>query len=559
MNYLNIFQDACNSRLLTKLKIRFDEYRNNILWIIVTKYCDMNNIPVIYKLREDINIDRLKNELIEINCFVDICQVNQLYKKLAKTIFQCLSSCDFNDLRKNRQTSVKLYIEYIFSILNLYLANCKYFQEYYLSYIFSEIFTAAFKYTSKSQNENYIDLVIQYVTKYNLPSEDFFNLFLTGLNKDDFVLKFKNIQLEEGIKNIDDKETIKNLINKLIQRKKKKKKSKKTKNSEKNKEIKNQPEIKDIKLSESLSKNDESKDIQDSSNKSINLIENEEIKKRNNLTDAHEKEDNKVKKQMQKSVSNNDSNKYCESSKLKDDFNVREENSINSLDALQKEISNLRIKYSELEKANITMVSNLQKEKADMNSQLINMNSKIINMDDEISNLKEEINDLNDENGNMQSEISSLNLKVKKANEDECKLNKLIEIISFRDLTKRMLDNMIEYVEDKDKKIFNGISKRKEKLKIINEKFNFKDIQYMQRAIDELKEKYYNSNILSHVPDYVQSIQEKPYGLISDPEGRIAKKYYKIMIESKDERVLDFMINHLYIKKEIKSIYFDKK
>lgn len=227
MNYLNIFQDVCNSRLLTKLKIRFDEYRNNMLWIIVTKYCDMNNIPVIYKLREDINIDKLKNELIEINCFVDICQVNQLYKKLAKTIFQCLSSCDFNDLRKNRQTSVKLYIEYIFSILNLYLANCKYFQEYYLSYIFSEIFTAAFKYTSKNQNENYIDLVIHYVTKYNLPSEDFFNLFLTGLNKDDFVMKFKNIQLEEGIKNIDDKKTIKNLINKMIQRKKKKKKSKK--------------------------------------------------------------------------------------------------------------------------------------------------------------------------------------------------------------------------------------------------------------------------------------------------------------------------------------------
>lgn len=81
----------------------------------------------------------------------------------------------------------------------------------------------------------------------------------------------------------------------------------------------------------------------------------------------------------------------------------------------------------------------------------------------------------------------------------------------------------------------------------------------MQRAFDELKEKYYNPNILSHVPDYVQSIQEKSYGLIFDPDGRIAKKYYKIMIKSKDERVFDSMINHLYIKKENKSIYFNKK
>ena len=59
---------------------------------------------------------------------------------------------------------------------------------------------------------------------------------------------------------------------------------------------------------------------------------------------------------MQKSVSNNDSNNNCELSKLKNDFNVREENSINLLDMLQKEISNVRIKYSELEKANTTMV-----------------------------------------------------------------------------------------------------------------------------------------------------------------------------------------------------------
>ena len=83
---------------------------------------------------------------------------------------------------------------------------------------------------------------------------------------------------------------------------------------------------------------------------------------------------------------------------------------------------------------------------------------------------------------------------------------------------------MIGYVKEKDENLLNGISKRKEKLKVIIKKFNFKDIRYMRNAIDELN-----------------------------------YKYYKIMIESKDERILDFMINHLFIRNEIKSIYLDSK
>lgn len=580
-NYINILHDVCDNNLLIKLKMKYDIHRNKMLWSIVTNYCNMHNITVINKLHEDIDIDELKNQLIEINCFVDICQVNHLYKKLAKTIFQCLSSCDFKDLRKNRATLVKDFIENIFVSLNLYLENDMYSQEYYLSYIFSQIFSNAYEYTSKYQNENYVDFVIQYVSTYNLPSEDFFDLFLTGLDKENFVVKFNNIQLEDKI-NIDDKDTIKNLIAKMLPGNKKKKKSKKAKSSNRNKKIKNQPEEKDIKLSENLSKNEESKDNQDVSEKPINQIENEENKKKNNLTEIHE-EKNKVKDETQNSVSNNDLNNNCELLKIKNDSNIQIENPINSLDSLQKEFTNFKIKYSELEKANEAMlydISILKKEKANMNSKIsnlenekINMNSKIselikeksvtedkiINLNDEISNLKEEINDLNNNNGQMQNQITSLNSKVKKAIEDAGNLNRLIEIISFRDLTKRMLDNMIRYVKEKDENILNGISKRKEKLKIIFEKFNFKDIPYMRPAIVELSRKYYNSNILSHVPDYVQSIKKKPYGLISDSEGNIAKKYYQIMIESKDERILDFMINNLYIRKEIISIYLDKK
>ena len=473
-NYINIFQDICDNDLLIKLKMKYDIHRNKMLWSIVTKYCNMYNITVINELHEDINIDELKIQLIEINCFSDICQVNHLYKKLAKTIFQCLSSCDFKDLRKNRPTCVKNFIENIFVSLNLYLENDRYSQEYYLSYIFSQIFSNAYEYTSKYFNENYIDFVLQYVSTYNLPPEDFFDLFMTGLDKENFVSKFKNIQLKDKI-NINDKDTIKNLVDEMLFGKKKKKKNKKAKSSNKNKEIKNQPEEKYIKLSESQSKNDEIKDYQDESKKSINKIENEETKKKNNLTEIHEEEENKVKNKTQNSVSNNDSYNNCELIKIKKDSNIQIENPNNSLASLQKEFSDFKSKLSELDKKNKDIsydisilkkenadmnskISELEKEKIDMNSKItklekenaymnskisklekgkIDTDNKIINLNDEISNLKEEINDLKDDNGQMKNQISSLNSKVEKAIEDTGRLNKFIEKIIFRDLIKK--------------------------------------------------------------------------------------------------------------------------
>lgn len=473
-NYINIFQDICDNDLLIKLKMKYDIHRNKMLWSIVTKYCNMYNITVINELHEDINIDELKIQLIEINCFSDICQVNHLYKKLAKTIFQCLSSCDFKDLRKNRPTCVKSFIENIFVSLNLYLENDRYSQEYYLSYMFSKIFSNAYEYTSKYFNENYIDFVVQYVSTYNLPPEDFFDLFMTGLDKENFVSKFKNIQLKDKI-NINDKDTIKNLVDEMLFGKKKKKKNKKAKSSYKNKEIKNQPEEKYIKLTESQSKNNERKDYQDESKKSINKIENEETKKKNNLTEIHEEEENKVKNKTQNSVSNNDSYNNCELIKIKKDSNIQIENPNNSLASLQKEFSDFKRKLSELDKKNKDIsydisilkkenadmnskISELEKEKIDMNSKItklekenadmnskisklekgkIDTDNKIINLNDEISNLKEEINDLKDDYGQMKNQISSLNSKVEKAIEDTGRLNKFIEKIIFRDLIKK--------------------------------------------------------------------------------------------------------------------------
>ena len=78
----------------------------------------------------------------------------------------------------------------------------------------------------------------------------------------------------------------------------------------------------------------------------------------------------------------------------------------------------------------------------------------------------------------------------------------------------------------------------------------------MKKPIAEIAKGYYNSNILSHVPNIVTIILGQPFGLLKDPVGDISKKYYNITVESKGEEVFDFIQKKLNIKNEIEKLYF---
>ena len=138
-------------------------------------------------------------------------------------------------------------------------------------------------------------------------------------------------------------------------------------------------------------------------------------------------------------------------------------------------------------------------------------------------------------------------------------MKKSLEIISFRDLTKKILDNMIKYVDKNDKTLLKGLTKRKDKLNEIKQKYKYNGIYFMKKPIEEIIEKYYSSNSKSHEPKIVQIIKAKPYGLALEPEKEISKKFLSVMIDSKSEEAFHFIKNNLGLEKEITDLYLKKK
>ena len=169
--------------------------------------------------------------------------------------------------------------------------------------------------------------------------------------------------------------------------------------------------------------------------------------------------------------------------------------------------------------------------------------------------LKMNIDLLNEKYIDIQELNDSLNIKMEKLQEKIHVMNLDLQRISFRDLSKVIFNSMIDYINKKNKFLLKGLSKRKDKLYKINANFNFKDIEFMRMPFKEIVDRYYNSNSRSHVPEIVNYFKRQPYGLNPDPAGKILKKYYEIMIDSKQEEVLNFLSNTLNLNNEINTLY----
>ena len=161
------------------------------------------------------------------------------------------------------------------------------------------------------------------------------------------------------------------------------------------------------------------------------------------------------------------------------------------------------------------------------NIELDKMKNEIFEMKEKNEESETKIEELKSENEEFQSEIEELrsenikkDIKIDKLSQDIKEMKKSLEIISFRDLTKKILDNMIKYVDKNDKTLLKGLTKRKDKLNEIKQKYKYKynGIYFMKKPIEEIIEKYYSSNSKSHVPKIVQIIKAKPYGLVLEPE-----------------------------------------
>ena len=63
----------------------------------------------------------------------------------------------------------------------------------------------------------------------------------------------------------------------------------------------------------------------------------------------------------------------------------------------------------------------------------------------------------------------------------------------------------------------------------------------MRKQISEIVEKYYNSNIASHIPKIFYKANETPFDLLKDPMEIFIKRFYQIIIDSKSDNASNFI------------------
>ena len=545
--FLNFISDDKSNNIIKELRSKYNTKKKKSLLHIIINYCNFVKIPVLFHYENDKFDPKIYMiELDELKCVSEVCSKSKKFHRFVQTLYECIHN--FQNLGKGRQKKVKEFIRDIFILLNIFLGTNDSLEDSILDDIYEEIYKAAYNYTSNDFNQNYIDFVISYVTKYHLTKSDFFHLFMGGLVQKNFKNTFTNLKLDT-VKDINNEKDIKELINMIYERKKKKK------NISENllyidNHNNNSMESQNKQLSESLLKNEDkeqpkkiSKEPDDNKN-CIKYEENKDNYTKENNDDKTNKWDENMKEKQKENESKNIYDKIYKA--LAQDFNNKFNQLENKISVLEKE-----------NKKNSEQISVMEKENKKKSKQISVLEKENKKKSDQISELKEEIGDLNEDNNFLNEENRRNKIEILKTSGELDSLNKRIDIISFRDLSKRILDNMITFVSENNKNIFIGLNKRKEKLKKLNEKYNFKGIEYMKIPIEEMTKNYYDSNIISHVPKIVDIFRRQPFGLNGDPAEDIAKRFFNITIKSKDNNVLIFMKEHLFLKKEIEKLYLN--
>ena len=335
--YRKLLENIGKNQIITLLKSNYEKEREKSLWYILTDYCTINHIPVLYKYsKSEIDPKKFFIDISELKCFVDLCKSNTSFEKFIQTIYNFVK--DSRDTKNNKPAKLQRFIEEIFIMLNICLENCESWEDRFLYSAYDEIYKMAFNYTSDNFDENYTDFVVHYKVKYNLNNGDFFHLFFNGLIKENFCDTFPNLQLKENI-NVNDEKNIQILINNISKRK-----NKKTKKNKKVNEIPKEKinEINEIKQSESsLSKHESINDKKGQPPK-------EEKKEQKQLSSINES-DNCFELLKKKIIEEMNIKFNIELDKMKNEFfEMRKENN-----DVKKKIEELHSEIEELKSENI--------------------------------------------------------------------------------------------------------------------------------------------------------------------------------------------------------------
>ena len=213
--YANIFIDLNNIQLIRELEYKYEKKIKQKLWFILTSYCEYYSINVPFTYVNDKSNSQIKvmKGIRELKCYAELCSVNLLYNKLINIMYIYLK--DFIDIRSNKNENIKLFIEEMFYLLNFYFKAPNFWEDFNLSIIIGNIYQKAYDFTTQSFDQNYFDFIINYIMRFDIPSNEFIFLFFKGLIPGNFNETYKNLFIKNKNKDINNNDNFHELIEEM--------------------------------------------------------------------------------------------------------------------------------------------------------------------------------------------------------------------------------------------------------------------------------------------------------------------------------------------------------
>lgn len=451
----------------------------------------------------DILYTELKNSFERYICFNELFDEGEIVNFvncLHKTITGDIKSIY---LKQGPEISViNNIIKYIFEKILENFSSKFYHKKSNLNDLYELIAFTINNLSEGTYEENYSKFIIKYSNRYKQGNKNVVMSFFSGLNPDNFKETFNNLNLDIN----DNKEYythIGDYINQLSP-KKKKKKDKKVSNVLTN-DLNNNLEEKAINKIEELN------DISNTNSQKNKIISNESFVVINSEKNIAIKENCPIKPLEEINKEKNTQNN-------------------NKLEEMEKQMKEMNEKYNIIIQENKSIKKDYQ------------------NIKEENKNIKETFNKFKikaaNDNVKIQSELFVLKKEMKQ--------------ISYRDISKLIINNYIEKYGNKLKKEKN-LNNKKDKAKKISTYLAGKEFDFYKKIF----EKYYDSNDKSHITNIFHLFGKKNIiGLEvnkSDIINKIFSDYCNVILEEKIDNNNNTVIEDLFGIKKIISDLYDMK
>lgn len=452
----------------------------------------------------DLLYNELKDSLERYICFNELYDegeivhfVNCLYKTITKDVKLIY-------LKKGPEiTIINNVIRYIFEQILENFSFKNYYQKSNINSLYDYIADIIKNLSEETFEENYSKFIINYCKKYKQGNKNIVISFLSGLNPDNFKEIFNNLNING---NDDYYNNIGFYLSQIS--------AKKKKTNKKDSSI----QINDSKVNQEKDSFNTIKDLNDLNNDSFQTNNNNEI----------------LNEESVDIMNNNELHNVNTKEQSKNDQMIKEfEEMKNQMKILKEIINKISQENKDIKEDN--------KHIKEENNHIIEENKHII---EENKHIKEDFRKFKDKSINTHIEIKSELFKLKKE----------MKAISYRDISKPIINNYIDKYQNKLIKEKN-LKNKKDKALFITKYLTGQESAYYSKIIN----KYYDSNEMSHISKIFNDFGKNYIiGLTlekNDIIDKIFNDYCNIILDEKVTNNNNMLIDKLFgVKKIIKEL-----